>query len=257
MTESIKFDLVADLYDSYVNVNLDLKFFLNETSRFDDEILELMCGTGRVSLPLLESGKKLCCVDYSIKMLDIFRKKIEGKNYPVRLVQMDVTNLDLDREFGLILLPFHSFSEILSSDLQFKALKTINEHLKPEGHFICTLQNPKQRLKNCDGQTHLLGEYPLDKNKKMIVSYSNKFNPDTGIVSGFQLYEIYDAHGNLIDKRILDINFRPISDLEFSEFIRALDLEIINVYGDYSYSEFDNETSNFMIYKIRKKSTKA
>jgi SAM-dependent methyltransferase len=257
MTETIKFDLVADLYDSYVNVNLDLQFFLNETSKFDDEILELMCGTGRVSLPLLESGKKLCCVDYSTKMLDIFRKKIEGKNYPVRLVQMDVTKLDLGIEFGLILLPFHSFSEILSSDLQFNALKSISKHLKPGGLFICTLQNPKLRLKTADGQTRLLGEYPLDKNKKMIVSYSNKFNPDTGIVFGFQLYEIYDAPGNLIDKRILDINFKPISDLEFSELIKTLDFEIIKIYGDYSYSEFDNETSNFMIYKLRKKSTKA
>ena len=257
MTESIKFDLVADLYDSYVNVNLDLKFFLNETSEFEDEILELMCGTGRVSFPLLESGKKLCCVDYSKKMLDVFRKKLKAKDYPVRLIQMDVTKLDLDKEFGLILLPFHSFSEILSSNLQFKALKSITKHLIPGGLFICTLQNPRLRLKTADELTHRLGEYNFDKNKKVIVFYSNKFIPDTGIVSGFQLYEIYDHSGNMIDKRTLKINFKPISDLEFKELIKPLDLEIIKVYGDYSYSEFDNETSNFMIYKLRKKGTKA
>ena len=96
MTEPINFDFVADLYDSYVTANLDLQFFLNETSEFDDEILELMCGTGRVSIPLLESGKKLCCVDYSKKMLDVFRSKIIGKDYPVSLIRMDVTKLDLE-----------------------------------------------------------------------------------------------------------------------------------------------------------------
>jgi SAM-dependent methyltransferase len=256
MIEPIKFDLVADLYDSYVTIYLDLPFFLEETSHFDDEILELMCGTGRVSIPLLESGKKLCCVDYSKKMLHVFRSKIIGKDYPVSLIQMDVTKLDLDKEFGLILLPFHSLSEILSSDLQFNALKSISKHLKPGGIFICALQNPTVRLKTVDGKTRQLGEFSLNDNKKMIVSYSNKYNPDNGIVSGFQLYEIYDNSNTLIDKRNLDINFKPISDLEFKNLIKSFDLEIINTYGDYSKNDFIEQTSDLLIYKLKKQSTK-
>ena len=257
MIEPINFDFVADLYDSYVTANLDLQFFLNETSEFDDEILELMCGTGRVSIPLLESGKKLCCVDYSKKMLHVFRSKIIGKDYPVSLIQMDVTKLDLDKEFGLILLPFHSLSEILSSDLQFSALKSVSKHLKPGGIFICTLQNPTVRLKTVDGKTRQLGEFALIDNKKMIVSYSYKYNPDNGIVSGFQLYEIYDNSNTLIDKRNLDINFKPISDLEFKKLIKSLDLVIINTYGDYSKNDFIEQTSNFLIYKLKRQSPKA
>jgi SAM-dependent methyltransferase len=256
MINPIKFDLVADLYDSYVTANLDLQFFLNETTNFDDEILELMCGTGRVSIPLLQSGKKLCCVDYSEKMLEVFKKKIEDKNYPVRLIQMDVSKLELGKKFGLILLPFHSFSEILTSELQFKALKAISEHLKSDGIFICTLQNPVVRLKTADDVTRQLGEFKLKDDKRMIVSYSNKFNPNSGIVSGFQLYEIYDKSENLVDKRILDIKFKPISDSEFKDLIKPLDIEIIDRYGDYSQNPFFEKTSSYLIYKL-KKCTKA
>jgi SAM-dependent methyltransferase len=252
MPEPIKFDLVADIYDVYVTINLDLIFFLDETSSFEEEILELMCGTGRVSIPLLEAGKKLCCVDYSEKMLDVFKNKIVGKNYPVRLIQMDVTKLDLGKEFGLILLPSHSFSEILSSELQFKTLKVITGHLKPGGIFICTLQNPTARLQTVDGKTRQLGEFIFHDNKKMIVSYSNKYDPTSGIVSGFQQYEIYDNHNTIIDKRILDINFKLISDSEFKSFIKYLDLEIIDIYGDYSKNPFSELTSNFLIYKLKK-----
>ena len=257
MEQPIKFDLVADLYDSYVTVNLDLPFFLEETSGFDGEILELMCGTGRVSIPLLESGKKLCCVDYSTKMLDAFKNKIHGKDYPVRLIKMDVTKLDLNKKFGLILLPFHSLSEIISSDLQFEALQRITKHLKPDGIFICTLQNPITRLKTADGITRQLGEFTLLDNNRMIVSYSNKYNPDNGIVSGFQLYEIFDNSNKLIDRRILPINFKPISDSEFKDLIKPLDLKIINLYGDYSKNDFIQQQSNFMIYKLINNSTKA
>jgi ubiquinone/menaquinone biosynthesis C-methylase UbiE len=69
MKKPINFDLVADLYD-LVHIDLDIPFFLNETKGYDGEILELMCGTGRISIPLLASGKKMTCVDYSVGMLD-------------------------------------------------------------------------------------------------------------------------------------------------------------------------------------------
>jgi hypothetical protein len=91
----------------------------------------------------------------------------------------------------------------------------------------------------------------------MKVSYSNKYNPDNGIVSGFQLYEIYDNSNSLIDKRILPINFKPISDSEFRILIKPLDLKIINTYGDYSKNDFIQQQSNFLIYKLINNSTKA
>ena len=255
MTVPIKFDLVADLYDAYVTTSLDIQFYLNETAGFDGEILELMCGTGRVSIPLLESGKKLCCVDYSNGMLDSFKKKIIDKSYSVQLVQMDVTKLALNKEFGLIILPFHSFSEIVTTDLQIQALKAISTHLKSNGVFICSLQNPKLKLKTADGLTKQLGEFNFGENKKLIIYYSNRYDPISKIVSGFQKYEIYDDSNNLIEKRNLDINFRPISDSKFRSMIKPLDFEIVDIFGDYQKSGFDEETSNFLIYKL-KKSTK-
>lgn len=211
-----------------------------------------MCGTGRVSIPLLESGRKLCCVDYSAKMPDEFRNKINKKDYPVQIIQMDVTQLDLNKKFGLVILPFHSLSEILSTELQFKALNCISKHLKPDGIFICTLQNPITRLKTADGIPRQLGEFILNDNNKMVVSYSNYFNPETGIVSGFQLYEFYDGLNTLTEKRTLEINFKPISDSEFKDLIKPLDLKIIKTYGDYSKNDFSEQTSSFLIYKLKK-----
>ena len=253
MKESINFDKVADIYDSYVNVNFDIPFFIKETEGFRGEILELMCGTGRVSIPLLDTGRRMTCVDYSRGMLESFAEKIKNKNYKVSLVQMDVVELDLKKEFGLILLPFHSLSEILSTDLQYKALKSISKHLAKNGVFILTLQNPKVRLKLADGETRMLGEFPAKPDRRMVISYMNKFDHSTKIVSGFQLYEIYDSSDVMIEKRRLEINFKPITDAEIKNMIKYLGLEIVDTFGDYSFERFDEETSNFMIYKMIKK----
>ncbi|MBN1181406.1 MAG: class I SAM-dependent methyltransferase [Bacteroidales bacterium] len=251
MKETIKFDKVADIYDFYVNVDFDIPFFLKETEGYKGEILELMCGTGRVSIPLLDSGRQMTCIDYSKGMLDSFEQKIRNKNYSINLVQMDVTNLDLNKKFGLILLPFHSITEILSTELQIQALQSISSHLDKNGTFILTLQNPKTRLKLADGILKVMGKFSIDKNKQMIISYMNQYDETNKIVSGFQFYEIFDSTNVMIEKRFLEINFKPISDAELREMIKAAGLEITEMFGDYAYGKFDIETSNFMIYKMK------
>jgi SAM-dependent methyltransferase len=257
MTDTIKFDQVADLYDSYVTTELDLQFFLEETSCFKNEILELMCGTGRISIPLLKAGRKLCCVDYSQNMIRIFKKKILNKNFPVRIFEMDVTKLDLKQNFEMIILPFHSFSEILTSDLQLKALISISDHLTRDGIFICTLQNPVVRLKTADGVKRKIGEFRINDSKKMIVSFTNNYNSARKIVTGFQYYDIYDNSDILIEQRKLEINFRPVFDSEFKALIKKLPFEIISQYGDYNKNPFVENKSNFIIYKLKNNFTKA
>jgi ubiquinone/menaquinone biosynthesis C-methylase UbiE len=252
MIETIKFDKVADIYDFYVDTDFDIPFFLKETEGYKEEILELMCGTGRLSIPLLDSGRNMTCLDYSKGMLDLFLQKIKNKNYPVNIVQMDVTNLNLNKKFGLILLPFHSITEILSTDLQIKALQSISLHLHKHGVFILTLQNPKTRLKYADGISRILGKFSMDKNRQMIITSMNQYSESDKLVSGFQFYEIFDSTNTLIEKRFLEINFKPITDPELRDMIKTTGLKIVEVFGDYSYGNFDEETSNFMIYKMTK-----
>lgn len=252
MKENINFNKVADIYDYYVNVDFDIPFFLKETENYNEEILELMCGTGRVSIPLLESGKKMTCVDYSKGMLDSFYNKIKNKQYDVTLLHYDVTELKLDKEFGFIILPFHSLTEILLPVLQLRALKNISLHLKKNGIFLLTLQNPNVRLKLADGLTRIIGKFKIDNERQLIISYMNQYDEQTKIVSGYQFYEIFDQSNTLVEKRFLEINFRPVSNSELRNMLKDTELKIADVYGDYSYTEYDEETSNFMIYKLKK-----
>lgn len=250
MKQAINFDYVADIYDYYVNTDFDINFFMNETRNANGEILELMCGTGRASIPLLKAGRKMVCVDYSAGMLDVFRKKISRMNYIVELINMNVTELKLNKKFDFIFLPFHSLSEIISKELQIKALIKIAEHLNKDGIFICSLQNPLIRLKTADGTLRILGKFDLSENRNMIISYMNRYDENTKLVSGYQFYEIFDGNKKLIEKRFLEINFKPVFYTEFLDMIKNSGMEIVNIYGDYEYSDFDESKSDFMIYKL-------
>ena len=252
-TNTINFDKVADIYDFYVNVDFDVPFFIKETENYRGEILELMCGTGRVSIPLLKAGRKMTCVDYSKEMINSFKKKIDNESYSVDIVKMDVTNLKLSKKFGLIILPFHSLSEILTTEKQQEALKCISNHLETGGTFILTLQNPVNRLKQADGKMRVIGKFSVDKDKEMVLSYTNQYNEKEGIVSGYQFYEIYNSDNIMTEKRYLEINFKPIQLNTLREMISKTDMEITKIYGDYSFGELNIKESDFMICKLNKK----
>lgn len=249
---TINFDSVADIYDLYVNTTLDNNFFINESSKVKDEILELMCGTGRLSIPLLEKGFRLTCVDYMGKMLNVFKDKIKEKNYDVNIIEMDVTKLNLNKKFNLILLPFNSFSEILDTAKQETTITKIYEHLNKDGIFICTLHNPVKRILSIDKKLHALGKYKTEGNQTLVVSYENYFNKKSRLVSGKQYYYLYDENNILIRKRTLDVNFRLIYKDEFEKLILKFGFAIEKTYGNYDYSEFNENESPFIIWVLRK-----
>jgi ubiquinone/menaquinone biosynthesis C-methylase UbiE len=253
MEKTINFDLVSDLYDYYVNTDMDIPFFLEETKNVTGEILELMCGTGRVSIPLLREGRDLTCVDYCQNMLFRFKEKIMDESLSADVIQQDVSALNLDKKFDMAFIPFHSFSELADKEKQIKTLNKIYEHLNDGGSFICTLQNPAIRIKSADGMTRFINPIKIDDGKTLIVSYINNYNSENGLVTGAQFYEIYDGYNILLEKRFLEIIFRFVQKVEFEEMASKAGFVVEKLYGNYDHSEFAADVSPFMLFVLRKK----
>jgi SAM-dependent methyltransferase len=246
---------VAHLYDTYVTVTADIPFY-RRAAVSDSDVLELMCGTGRVSLPLAAAEVRLTCVDASSAMLAILKEKLA--RLPelagnVRVVQMDVRQLALGRQFDLVLLPFQSFGEIVSADDQQQALTRIRQHMKDGGQFICTAHNPHVRRKTLDGQFRLLGRFPLEEEQGTLLLWGlATCNPATQLVEGVQLYEAYDSVGLLQSKRLLEIRFVLLERDQFEARAAAAGLRVAMLYGDYDWAPFDEETSPYMIWVLEK-----
>jgi len=246
------YETITDLYDIYVTDTFDIDFFVNETKKSSGEVLELMSGTGRVSIPLLEAGVKLTCVDISAEINAVLENKLQQMGLNADIYQMDVCELDIPKKFDMIIIPFHSFAHIASPDDQQKALSRIHQHLSPGGTFICTLGNPILRQQTVDGQLRLFRKYPLtDEQGTMLLWIVENNNPDDNqIVEAMQFFEEYDAKGVLKSKRLLELLFRLTRKDEFEELAKAAGFKVKAFYGDYSYSEFNDESSPFMIWLL-------
>ena len=248
------YDTIADLYDIFADETCDIDFFVNETKKTSGEVLELMSGTGRVSIPLLEAGVNLTCVDISPKLNAIFKRKLEQKGLKADIYQMDVRQLDIPKKFDMIIIPLYSLAHIVSPDEQRKALTRIHQHLLPRGTFICTLRNPTLRAQIVDGQLRFIGKYPLVKDQGSLLFWiMEQIDPDDDhVVNGMEFFEEYNAEGGLNSKRLMELHFRLSRRDEFEALLKATGFSIKAFFGDYTYTEFDEVCSPYMIWVLEK-----
>lgn len=253
MADQSPYDHIADLYDTYVQTDLDVPFFLEEARRTPGRLLELMAGTGRVTLPLVRAGADVTCVDNSPMMLAVLREKLAREGLSADVREMDVRALAFDRRFDLVLIPFHALAELPSVEDQQAALKSIYVHLADGGRFVCALHNPPVRLKSVDGQLRLIGKYPLpDTQGRLLAWILQTHDPRRQQVEIAQFFEEYDQAGQMTARRMIELHVNFVEKTCFEAMIRAAGFEIEALYGDYARSPFDESTSPFMIWVLRR-----
>ncbi len=95
-------------------------------------MLDIGCGTGNGTRPMVERGHEVVGVDLSEAMLGVARAKLPG----VEFVRADVTELRLARRFGLAYSVFDALNNLLEEDALESAFRRVYEHLLPGGVFI-------------------------------------------------------------------------------------------------------------------------
>lgn len=249
MMQHIDYNSIAEIYDLYVTADYDVPFFLSETKPVRGPILELMAGTGRLSLPLIEAGAKLTCVDSSSAMLEVLSRKLKPRGLHANIHCADVCQLRLPARFELAILPFQSFMEILGEENQRAALAAVFACLAPGGRFICTLHNPAIRRRQVDGLLRLVGQFPAENGTLVVSGFEQG---GRSVVSRDQFFEFYNADGRLREKRLLQMKFAFVEKDEFEQMARSSGFRIVQLYGSYDRAPFDPAQSPVMIWVLEK-----
>lgn len=144
--------LFVEAYDAFYQTDLpqvsnDRNFYEALAAEAAGPVLELACGTGRLTLPLAEAGIEIAGADLSEGMLSVARRKAEALSDAARarltLLQQDMTALKLDQRFKLIFVPFRSFQHLLTREHQRQALEGMRDHLEPDGRLALHLFDPR------------------------------------------------------------------------------------------------------------------
>ena len=144
---------LAEAYDAGMGAEadamLDTPFYLalaQHAAARDHAVLDLACGTGRITLPLARAGIDVTGLDNAPAMLDVARRKAAAEGLELTWVEADMRNFELDRLFGLIVMPYRSFLHLLTAEDQASCLTAVHRHLVPGGRFALNLFTPPFRV---------------------------------------------------------------------------------------------------------------
>jgi SAM-dependent methyltransferase len=146
--------LNVETYDARAGVTIpgstvdgDVAFFTDLAARTGGPILELGCGTGRVTWALAEAGHEIVGLDRSIAMLASAEAKRASKPGAVAarttFVAGDMTAFELGRQFALVVIPFRAFMAVLDPAGQRACFEAVRRHLVPGGRFVVDLFDPR------------------------------------------------------------------------------------------------------------------
>jgi SAM-dependent methyltransferase len=125
---------IAGIYDTlYAGYDPAAIATLNRLAQ-GGRALELGIGTGRVALPLQETGVEVHGIDASPAMVDSLRGKPGGEGIAVTLGNF--ADVAVEGHYSLIYVTFNTLYSLLTQDEQVRCFQNVARHLAPGGVFL-------------------------------------------------------------------------------------------------------------------------
>jgi SAM-dependent methyltransferase len=128
-------------YDLEDSSDTGLAFYSALAQETGGPVLEIACGTGRVSIPIARLGFQVTGLDIAPGMLERARSKSSG--LPTRWVEGDARTFELGEQFRLVFLTGNAFQAFLTLTDQEALLQRVHAHLHDEGLFAFETRNPR------------------------------------------------------------------------------------------------------------------
>lgn len=233
-------------YDLINKFEFDIPFFEKIAAACGSDVLELACGTGRVSIPLAAKGFNVTGVDSSEKMLEWAKEKTKKSKAPPNWVLADMTQCNLARQFDLILCVHNSFSHLATLEEATGFFSTVKDHLKPGGKFILQIHMPDLELlnRNPEEQYPLISYPSPDKPVNIEVLESNYYEEDTQM--NYIKWHILEE-GEQVDVQHFAI--RVYFPVELDNLVQLMGFKIESKFGDFEETLF-NEYPDTQLYVL-------
>jgi len=234
--------LDAELYDHYsLGVDDDVLFYVEEARRAGGPALELGCGTGRILIPIAGAGVDIVGLDRSPNMLAVLRRKLADVPAEaarrVKILEGDMRKFSLGRRFALVIIPYRAFLHLMTVDDQLRALAVIREHLVDGGRLVLNVFDPSlplivERIQS-GGAPRRMGAFTNPHSGRLMVSWESfQYDVARQILDGHFIFDEYDEHGTVVDRRYVPLALRWIYRYEMQHLLERTGFTIEALYGD-------------------------
>ncbi len=214
----------------------DIPFYVEETKRSGGAVLELACGTGRLTIPIATSGVEIVGLDQSASMLAHARTKAEAADVNILWVEADCRKFVLGRKFALIFMAFNSMQHLHDHASLAALFDGVGRHLAPGGRFIFDVFNPSLAILNRDpGQRYLDRQYEDSEGRGTITLEMTAVYDDAAQVNRMKWY--FSLPGEK-DFRVEQLDVRCFFPQELDLLVRANGFEMEHKFGNFERKPF-------------------
>lgn len=229
----------ANVYDGMNTDLTDLAFYLkwlpkNKGAR----ILELCCGTGRLTIPIAKEGYNINGVDITSSMLKQAKAKALENDLEIDFIQADIRTLDLPKKYDLIFIPFNSIHHLYQNEDIFRAFNVVKNHLKENGLFLLDCYNPNiQYIVDGEKEQKEIAKYVTNDGRKVSIKQKMHYENKSQVNRIEWHYYINDRFDS-----IQNLDMRLYFPQELDSYLERNGFTIIHKFGNFKEEEFNNSS---------------
>ena len=234
-------DLIYDahIYDG-MNSNLaDLPFYTKWLPKYKEaKILELCCGTGRLTIPIAKERYAITGVDFTPSMLAQAKTKALEAGLTIPFIEADIRTLDLQEQFDLIFIPFNSIHHLYQNDDLFQALQCVKNHLKEDGLLLFDCFNPNIRyIVEAEKEQQQIASYTTQDGRAVVIKQTMRYESKTQINRIEWHYFINGAFDS-----VQNLDFRLYFPQELDAYLERCGFSILHKFGDFEQGPFTDDS---------------
>lgn len=192
-------------------------------------ILELACGTGNLTIPLTKKNYDIAGIDISEEMLGVAREKAEKEGVELVLLQQDIAELDFDiTNLDCVLCACDGFNYITYDEDLESVFKKTYELLKENGLFIFDISSFYKL-------SSVLGNNMYGENREDVAyMWQNYFDDEENLVEMELAFFVKDEDGRF--ERFEEVHQqRAYTEEEILDMLQSVGFKDIKVYSDFTF----------------------
>jgi SAM-dependent methyltransferase len=234
---------LVPLYDTVCPFAADTIFYLEFAVTLNASVIvDIGCGTGRLTTELARRGHRMTGVDPSPAMLDIARRRPAGDR--VRWIEGEADQLDVTGA-DLVIMTGHVAQVIADEQKWANTLSAARRALRPGGHLIFETRDPCAQLW-AGGKDHALPRRYEGPEVPPFSMWQESIELD-GELAHFELHYLLADDEEVISKNTL--RFRPESDLR--DELKTAGFAVKHVFGDWDHGPVAERTTELIFVAER------
>jgi SAM-dependent methyltransferase len=186
--------LIADWYDDWLSERKeDIAYYTEVFQGYSGSALELACGTGRLLLPLAQSGVAIEGLDSAPDMLAVLRKKAALLGLDdIRLYEQPMQEFDIPKTFDSIFIASGTFQLLTSYEQALACLRCAHRHLRDDGSLLIDIFVPWDDIRSGSSSSYrVVRDSTRADGSRAIVLERFEIDIPAQVNKGIYRYEFY------------------------------------------------------------------